>query len=160
MIFFGVDPGSKITGYGIIHINDNTLKFEDAGVIKPKPRSSMPEKLEFIYEELCIKIKEHKPDCVCIEQAFYAKNVNTTLVLGQVRGAALLAATKSGAEVVEYTPKAIKKAVVGNGNATKDQVEFMVKTLLRLPDKKIESDMYDALAAAICAFNNYSKIKY
>ena len=160
MIFFGVDPGIRITGYGIIRTIDNTMKYEDAGVIKPKPRSSIQEKLEYIYDGLSNKFEEYRPDCVCIEQAFYAKNVNTTLVLGQVRGVALLAAKKSGVEVVEFTPKEIKKAVVGNGNATKDQVEYMVKTLLRLPDKKIESDMYDALAASICAFNNYSKIKY
>lgn len=160
MIFFGVDPGTIITGYGIIRTIDNTMKFEDAGVIKLKPKSSIQEKLEYIFDELTDKFKEYKPDCVCVEQAFYAKNVNTTLVLGQVRGVALLAARKSGIDVVEFTPKEIKKAVVGNGNATKDQVEYMVKTLLRMPDKKIESDMYDALAAAICAFNNYSKVKY
>ena len=160
MIFFGVDPGSVATGYGIIRSLNNTIKFEDAGVIRPKPKSSGQEKLEYIYDQLSAKMKEHSPDCVCVEQAFYAKNVNTTLVLGQVRGVALLAARKSGAEVVEFTPREIKKAVVGNGNAAKDQVEYMVKTILRLPEKKMRSDMYDALAASICAFNNYSKVKY
>lgn len=160
MIFFGIDPGTAATGYGIIRVIDNTITFEDAGVIKTKAGSSVQEKLEYIYDQLGSKMKEHGPDCVCVEQAFYAKNVNTTLVLGQVRGVALLAAKKSGAEVVEFTPREIKKAVVGNGNATKDQVEYMVKTILRLPEKKMRSDMYDALAASICAFNNFSKIRY
>ncbi len=160
MIFFGIDPGTMVTGYGIIHTLNNTMKYRDAGVIKTKPKSSLSEKLECIYDGLFAKMQEHKPDCVSVEQAFYAKNVHTTLVLGHARGVALLAARKSGAEVVEFTPKEIKKAVVGNGNAAKTQVEYMVKTLLRLPEKEISSDMYDALAAAICAFNNISNIKY
>ncbi len=156
----GVDPGTQVTGFGIIRSVDNTITFMDAGVIKTKPKSSLCEKLECIYDGLFSKMREHNPECVCIEQAFYAKNVNTTLVLGHARGVALLAAKKSGAEVVEFTPREIKKAVVGNGNATKSQVEYMVKMLLRLPDENISSDMYDALAAAICAFNNFSKFEY
>lgn len=155
MIFFGIDPGTAVTGYGIIRSIENRLKFEDAGVISTAPRSSLSEKLEQIYDALCVKMNEYCPDCVCVEQAFYAKNVHTTLVLGHARGVALLAAKKSGADVVEFTPKEIKKAVVGNGNATKAQVEYMVKMILRLPDEDSRSDMYDALAASICAFNNF-----
>ncbi|MGD9202046.1 MAG: crossover junction endodeoxyribonuclease RuvC [Chitinispirillia bacterium] len=156
MIFFGIDPGSSVTGYGIICTTNNTIKFEDAGIIAADPRSKLAEKLEYIYDTLDKKMKEIRPDCVCIEQAFYAKNVHTTLVLGHARGVAMLAAQKSCAEIVEYSPREIKKAVVGNGNATKEQVIFMVRTILRIPDKKIHSDMYDALAASICAYNNFS----
>ncbi len=155
MIFFGIDPGTLVTGYGITSSKGNTLLYKDAGVIKTNPKSKLPEKLEKIYDSLYKKMKVYNPDCVCIEQAFYAKNVNTTLVLGHARGVAILAAKKSGAEIVEFTPREIKKALVGNGNAAKDQVEYMVKMLLRLPDEKISSDMYDALAASICAFNNF-----
>lgn len=149
-----------ITGYGIIRTKNNTLTFVDAGIIKTKSKSGLPEKLECIYDNLSEKINEHKPDTVSIEQAFYAKNVHTTLVLGHARGVALLAAQKCNALVVEYSPKEIKKAVVGNGNAGKDQVEFMVKTILHLKDESFPSDMYDALAAAICAFNNSARIAY
>mgnify|MGYP003564769890 CR=1 FL=1 len=156
MIFFGIDPGSSITGYGIICTTSNTLKFKDAGIISTNPKSKLSEKLECIYNMLDRKMKESHPDCVCIEQAFYAKNVRTTLVLGHARGVALLAAQKSGAEIVEYSPREIKKAVVGNGNATKEQVIFMVKTILHIPEKEIHSDMYDALAASICAYNHFS----
>lgn len=160
MIFFGVDPGTQVTGYGIIRSQENTMHFEDAGIITTPQKSSLPEKLECIYDSLLLKMKEFSPECVSVEQAFYAKNVHTTLVLGHARGVALLAARKSGAEVVEFTPREIKKAVVGNGNAAKSQVAFMVKTILRLPDKDIKTDMYDALATAICAFNNYRTIQY
>lgn len=160
MIFFGVDPGTQITGYGVIHCKENTLYCKDAGVLTTSQRSSLSEKLACIYDGLLQKMKAYKPACVAIEQAFYAKNVNTTLILGHARGVALLAAKKSGARVFECTPREVKKAVVGNGNATKAQVAFMVKTILRLPDREIKTDMYDALAAAICAYNNFSKIQY
>ncbi len=156
MIIFGIDPGTFITGYGIIRTKGNTINYEDSGVIKTVPSSSLPEKLESIYDGLCKKMKEFLPDCVCIEKAFYSKNVHTTLVLGHTRGVSILAARKSRAKIVEFTPREIKKAVVGNGNATKSQVEYMVKTILKLTDTNICSDIYDALAASICAFNNFN----
>ena len=160
MIFFGVDPGTAVTGYGVIRTIDNTMKYEGGGVIKTVPRSSLSDKLVHIYDNLCSKMQEYKPDCVCIEQQFYAKNIHSTMVLGQVRGVALLAAKKSGAQVVEFSPREIKKAVAGNGNAAKSQVEYMVKILLRLPDQKMHADMYDALAACVCAFNNYARVRW
>ncbi|HMD69598.1 MAG TPA: crossover junction endodeoxyribonuclease RuvC, partial [Chitinivibrionales bacterium] len=89
-----------------------------------------------------------------IEEAFYAKNVHTTLVLGQARGVALLAAQQSGAEVAEYSPREIKKLVTGNGNAAKNQVEYMVKMLLRVPQAQCHADAFDALAAALCDFRS------
>ena len=158
MIFFGVDPGTQVTGYGIIRSRENMIHFEDAGIITTPQKAPLSEKLECIYDSLLLKMKEFSPECVSIEPAFYAKNVNATLVLGHARGVALLAAKKSGAEVVEFTTREIKKALAGNGNAAKSQVAFMVKTILRLPDTEIRTDMYDALAAAICAFNNFKKI--
>jgi crossover junction endodeoxyribonuclease RuvC len=91
---------------------------------------------------------------VCIEEAFYAKNVHTTLLLGQARGVALLAAVQSGAAVAEYSPREIKKSVVGNGNAEKCQVEFMIKALLSLRGETYPADAYDALAAAVCDFRH------
>jgi crossover junction endodeoxyribonuclease RuvC len=160
VIIFGIDPGTSITGYGIIRSNGNTISYVASGIIKTNPKMEIPEKLEKIYDGLSAKMNEYGPDCVSIEQAFYGKNVNTTLVLGQARGVAILAAVKSGATVVEYTPREIKKAVVGNGNAVKEQVEYMVKMILRLPDCATQSDEYDALAASICAFNSFSKEKY
>jgi len=152
VLFFGIDPGTVITGYGVISSSGNIINYEDAGIIRTTPGTSLTEKLEVIYDSLIEKINEIQPDCICVEQAFYAKNVHTTLVLGHARGVVLLAAKKCNAEIMEFTPREIKQAIVGNGNAAKDQVEYMVKIILGLGQRKVSSDMYDALAAAICAF--------
>jgi crossover junction endodeoxyribonuclease RuvC len=155
MIFFGVDPGTNATGYGVIDVRDNTVRWKDSGVIVPSARTSLPEKLETIYNRLLEKMQEHGPNCVCVEQAFYAKNVHTTLILGHARGVALLAARKCGAAVAEFSPLEIKKAVVGNGHATKDQVLYMINALLSPTATHERLDAYDALAAALCAYYHH-----
>ena len=155
-VFFGIDPGTVATGYGVIDVLDNTVRWADSGVICPDARGHLSEKLEFIFSELCVKLDKYMPSCVCVEQAFYGKNARTALVLGCARGVALLAARKSGAFLVEYSPLEIKKSVVGNGNATKEQVAFMIQTLLHPPEIHRRLDAYDALAAAMCAFYHYS----
>lgn len=156
MIFFGVDPGISATGYGVIYTEGNTIFFKDAGVILNKPKILFTDKLFNIHKQLFSKITNYCPDYVCIEQAFYAKNVHTTLVLGHVRSAAVIAAKRANVKVVDYSPREIKKAVTGNGNASKDQVGYMVNVLLRIPENKLSkySDMYDALAASICVSND------
>lgn len=159
MRFFGIDPGTAVTGYGIIQTMGNQMSFVDAGVIITGRDSPLPEKLCQIYDGISDRLTVYKPDQVCIEQAFYAKNVHTTLVLGEARGVAMLAAYKSGVSITEYTPREIKKAIVGKGNATKEQVMFMVKTMLRLSSQVMKLDMYDALAAAICAFYHSHPLK-
>jgi crossover junction endodeoxyribonuclease RuvC len=155
MIIFGIDPGTSITGYGVIRVKDNSVSWVDSGVIKTDKHSELSEKLLAIYDGLTGKMAEHAPDRVCIEQAFYAKNVHTTLILGHARGVAMLAAKKAGAFVAEYSPREIKKSVVGNGNAAKEQVEYMIRALLSVPTRSTHSDSYDALAAALCDFQNY-----
>jgi crossover junction endodeoxyribonuclease RuvC len=151
-VFLGVDPGTTTTGYGIIKAVDNMVSWVDSGVIRPRANAGLPEKIEYIYDSLCEKIATCKPQCVCIEQAFYGKNARTALVLGCARAAAMLAAQKSGARIVEFSPLEIKKAVVGNGNAAKEQVTYMINTLLHPKKKHRQYDAYDALAAALCAF--------
>jgi crossover junction endodeoxyribonuclease RuvC len=155
MIIFGIDPGTAITGYGVIRVYNNSVSWVDSGIIKTTPGTELPDKLMVIYNDLYAKMQEHAPDRVSVEQAFYAKNVHTTLILGHARGVALLAAKQAGAAVVEYSPRTIKKSVVGNGNAAKDQVEYMVKTMLAIPVKHTHADAYDALASALCDFQNY-----
>ncbi|HEX7511710.1 MAG TPA: crossover junction endodeoxyribonuclease RuvC [Chitinivibrionales bacterium] len=155
MIIFGIDPGTTITGYGVIRVDTNRVSWIDSGVIKPGKDGQLADKLADIYDGLLIKLKQHLPQRVCVEQAFYAKNVRTTLILGHARGVALLAAKHVGAEVAEYSPREIKKSVVGNGNADKQQVEYMIKALLAVPTQHEHSDAYDALAAALCDFQNY-----
>ncbi len=152
MIIFGIDPGTAATGYGVIRVVNNTVSWVDSGVVTTGCAQDLSKRLEIIYEALWQKMAEHSPDRVCIEQAFYAKNVHTTLILGHARGVAMLAASKSGASVHEYSPREIKKTVTGSGNAAKEQVQYMVKMLISPPREHLKSDAYDALAIAICDF--------
>lgn len=151
-VFLGVDPGTNVTGFGVISVHNNTVVWEDCGVIAMPARADLSEKLACIFDGLLERIQRHRPAWVSIEQAFYAKNARTALVLGHARGVALLAAAKAGARVVEYTPREIKKALVGNGNATKEQVSYMVAMLLGSRAQHPMADASDALAAALCAY--------
>ena len=152
MIIFGIDPGTAITGYGVIKTVNSTVQWIDSGVIQTKPSQSLADRLEQIYDCLIGKMTEHQPDRVCIEEAFYGKNVHTTLVLGHSRGVAMLAARKAGAVVSEYSPRQIKKAITGNGNATKEQVAYMIKMVVAPPHHHDQTDAYDALAVAMCDY--------
>jgi crossover junction endodeoxyribonuclease RuvC len=154
VIIFGIDPGTAVTGYGVIKTKNNSMSWVDSGIITTNASGVLAERLEIIYDALLDKMRLHAPDRVCIEEAFYSKNVHTTLVLGHARGVAMLAARKTKAAVAEYTPREIKKAVTGNGNATKEQVEYMMKVLLSPPQAHVRSDAYDALAIAVCDFYN------
>jgi len=154
VIIFGIDPGTAVTGYGVIKTKNNSMVWVDSGVITTNASGVLAERLEIIYDALLDKMRLHMPDRVCIEEAFYSKNVHTTLVLGHARGVAMLAARKTMSAIAEYTPRAIKKAVTGNGNATKEQVEYMIKVLLSPPQAHVRSDAYDALAIAVCDFYN------
>ena len=150
MILFGVDPGTSVTGYGVIRAENNTVSWVDSGTIKPCSNGTLADKLFDIFHGLEKKIREFSPTSVCVEQAFYAKNVRTTLILGHARGVALLAARCAGAHIMEFTPRVIKKSIVGNGNAGKDQVTYMVKMLLSPAKSHSHADAYDALAVALC----------
>jgi crossover junction endodeoxyribonuclease RuvC len=154
MIFLGIDPGTAFTGYGVIQARNNAVSWVDCGVIVTEPHSPLPARLMKIYDGIRLCIEQHKPQRVSIEQAFYAKNVHTTLLLGHARGVAMLAAQQSGAEIAEYSPREIKKATTGNGNATKEQVEYMIKMLLSPRTTGERSDAWDALAVALCDFYN------
>jgi crossover junction endodeoxyribonuclease RuvC len=158
MIIFGIDPGTAVTGYGVIRTVNNAVSWVDSGVITTNTASALAERLTKIYDSLTSLMQQHKPDCVCIEEAFYSKNVHSTLLLGHARGVAMLAAFKIGAEVREYAPREIKKAVTGNGNATKEQVAFMVKMLMAIPKTHDYTDAYDALAVAVCDFNGFGRL--
>lgn len=154
MIIFGIDPGTAITGFGVIRVSGNSVAWVDSGVISTKPSQHLAERLETIYDALTGKLQQHCPGRVCIEEAFYGKNVHTTLILGHSRGVAMLAARKVMAVVGEYSPREIKKAVTGNGNATKEQVAYMVQMLLNPAEKHAQTDAYDALAVALCDFQS------
>ena len=148
-VVLGFDPGSQVTGWGVIR-NGSSPSMEGVGVIKPPSGESIEIRLEKIYSEAKKLIKKYKPDIVVVENPFVGKSASSALVLGQARGVILLAATRSGLEVASYAPRAIKSSVAGNGNASKEQVQFMVQKLLYLKEAPTPLDASDALAVAMC----------
>jgi crossover junction endodeoxyribonuclease RuvC len=150
MIILGVDPGTIVTGVGIVKQYKNTLSYVVQGSIKLPACKTLPLKLEMIYEEIDRYIKLYKPDEFAIETAFYGKNVQSALKIGYARGVAMLAAVHNGLPVNEYSPREVKKSVVGNGAASKKQVQYMVTHLLGITDEKMIFDESDALAIAMC----------
>ncbi len=160
MIIFGVDPGTNLTGFGIVKFNKNSFIRIKNGCIKLPASKSLASKLALIYDELDKLIKIYKPDEFAIETAFYGKNVQSAMKIGYARGVALLAAVHNGVPTSEYSPREIKKSVVGTGAASKEQVSFMIKTLLELKSEKMKFDESDALAVALChAFRMKSPAK-
>jgi len=149
LIILGVDPGSNFTGYAVIKNDRNKFSRITSGIIKLPSSKDMSQKLEIIYDGLKEVIKKHKPDEFVIETAFYGKNVQSTLKIGYVRGVCILAAAHNKIPVNEYSPREIKKAVVGNGAAAKEQVNYMVKNILSI-DEKMKYDESDAMAIALC----------
>ena len=146
----GIDPGTAITGYGIIRKEGrNPLTLVECGVIRTKPRDDLAQRLAEIHDGIGELIRRHKPTVLAIEDIFYARNVRTTVVLGHARGVILLAAAHAGLEIHEYPPAEIKKAVAGTGAATKLQIQFMVTRLLRLKSAPQPSDAADGVAAAL-----------
>jgi crossover junction endodeoxyribonuclease RuvC len=151
MRVLGIDCGTEFTGYGVVALErESELVYLTCGAIKLSPRAPMAQRLATIFLRLGELIQEHRPDNVAIEEVFYSVNAKSALKLGQVRGVAMLAASSVGLEVAEYSPLSIKSAVVGYGRAEKEQVQHMVKQLLKLAELPQPSDAADALAIAIC----------
>jgi crossover junction endodeoxyribonuclease RuvC len=150
MKIFGIDPGSARTGYGCVDTDGRRHRLVVCGSIAPPTHATFPERLLAIHAGLAALLAEHRPDCVAIENVFYAKNVRSALKLGEARGVALLAASQAGMTVAEYSPAEIKRAVVGFGRAEKHQVGQMIKLLLGLDAVPAPHDAADALAIAIC----------
>ena len=154
-IILGVDPGLKHTGCGIIEQVNKEIRYLDSGTIDTSPDMKFPDRLLKIYTEIEKVILEYKPDAIAVEQSIYAQNVSVALKLGHARGMVILAAARNNLEIGEYPPKQIKSSVTGTGSATKDQVKFMVSNLLKIKPNILSFDSSDALAAAICHFNNF-----
>jgi crossover junction endodeoxyribonuclease RuvC len=150
MIILGVDPGTNLTGFGIIKQKSNEFDLVTNGLIKLPAGKLLSQKLVIIYDELVKLIQFYKPDEFAIETAFYGKNVQSAMKIGYARGAAILAAAHCKIPSSEYSPREIKKSVVGKGAASKEQVSFMIKTILAVKEKKMKFDESDALAVALC----------
>lgn len=147
-IILGIDPGSQRTGFGLISAEGGRHHYVTSGVIR-LPKGPLPERLNIIFRSLNTIIDEYRPSEAAVEEVFMAKSAGSALKLGQARGAAVVACVGADLAVAEYTARQIKKAVVGTGAASKEQIQHMVKVLLKLPASPQE-DAADALAAAIC----------
>ena len=154
MIILGIDPGTAITGYGVIENNEGKLKVIDYGCIFTDKKLKMPERLDLLGEELKKIIKKYKPQAMAVEELFFFKNAKTIITVGQARGVILFVGKnigkKTGLDIFEYTPLQVKQAVVGYGRADKKQVQSMVKAILGLNEIPKPDDAADALAIAIC----------
>lgn len=154
MRVLGIDPGSETLGWGVIEGNGLKYAPVDFGTVKSSPREAFSKRLLKIYTGVEEVIQKFQPDVLSIEEAFYAANVSVAMKLGQVRGIILLLGERSGMEIAEYSPRLIKKTVVGYGAAEKHQVQEMVKLLLRLKNTPQPHDAADALAIAITHFHH------
>ncbi len=149
MIILGVDPGTNFTGFGIINCSNNNFDRITHGIIRLPSSKPLSLRLEIIYDELDNLIKVYSPDEFAIETAFYGKNVQSAMKIGYARGVAILAAVHNKIPTSEYSPREVKKSIVGNGAASKEQVSYMIKTLLTIRSK-MKYDESDALAIALC----------
>ena len=155
-LVLGVDPGSRVTGYGLVEKKGNIFSYVAAGHISPPASLPFYKRLHIIYCEIGQLIQKYQPSELSIEDMFYGKNVQSALKLGHARGSILIAALEHNLEIYEYTPLNIKKAIVGYGNADKSQVHSMVRIILGIQGAVagLSMDASDALAAAICHHNS------
>jgi len=147
-LILGIDPGSRITGFGVVRDTGRGCEYVASGCIRTGS-GALPERLQAVYRGVSEIIRSHGPVTMGIEQVFMARNADSALKLGQARGAAIVAGAEAGLEIAEYTATQVKQAVVGTGGADKQQVQMMVMHLLRLVQKP-QIDASDALAIALC----------
>lgn len=151
MRVIGVDPGSAVTGYGVVEGNAGTFRCIDSGTIRTRPHDSAPVRLRTIFERLTGLLQEHVPDAVSLERSFLAENVQSAFRLGEARAMVLLAAAQQNLPLFEYAPTNVKLTVAAYGRADKAQVKFMVRRALGLDDSvELADDAADALALALC----------
>jgi len=156
-VILGIDPGSRVTGYGIINAVGGRLDYIGSGAVRIPDTLALAERLKIIFSSVCELIETHIPQEFAIEQIFMSKSAASALKLGQARGAAIVAAVHHNLPVSEYEARKVKQAVVGTGAADKTQIQHMVKTLLKLPSAPVE-DAADALAVAICHANTQASL--
>ena len=154
MRVLGIDPGTAITGYGVVEGEEDNLRLATYGTITTPASQPLPQRLQQIYRELRALIATWRPDSAAVEELFFSKNARTALAVGHARGVALLALSDAGLAVQEYKPAEVKQAVAGYGGAPKEQVQGMVQLLLGLEEAPRPDDAADALAVAICHFHS------
>ena len=154
----GIDPGSRLTGYGLVEVVPGGVRYLASGCIRTSA-GPFPDRLAEIYQGVSALIDEHRPDELAIEEVFLARNPASALKLGQARGVAIAAAVSRGLAVHEYAARRVKQSLVGTGRAGKDQVQHMVRVILSLPGTP-QADAADALAIAICHVNTVGLDRY
>ena len=150
MRILGIDPGLQKTGWGIVEAVDNRLSFLSCGTIKTDPEGSLSDRLNEIYDGMEKVILEWKPETAAIEETFMNNNAASAIKLGSARGVAMVVPARHAIDVHEYAANLIKKSVVGNGHATKDQIEMMVRSLIPTVGRGLGADEADAIAVAFC----------
>ncbi len=156
MRVIGFDPGLSATGFGIVESNiKKQVKHIDNGVLRPQRKLSLPERLNYLYNNSLKLLKAYFPEILAIEDTFYHKNIKSAMSLGQARGTLLLAGAHLGIPCIEYAPRKVKMSVVGNGAASKEQVKYMICRILTLPSEDIPIDASDALAIALCHIHQH-----
>ena len=153
MLVLGIDPGSRNCGYGLLEFENNKILAAGCDTIRISPALSLPERLVYINQELDSVIKKYNPDAAAVENIFNGKNVQSSFKLGHARGVILFTIAKYGIPVYEYSPREVKKSVVGNGNASKQQVRYMVKQMIPIKNLPESEDATDALGVALCFYN-------
>ncbi|MBN2638674.1 MAG: crossover junction endodeoxyribonuclease RuvC [Bacteroidales bacterium] len=151
-IILGIDPGTNIMGYGVIHQKGNKMLLVTMGILKLGSYSNHALKLKKIFERTLSLVEQYHPDELAIEAPFYGKNVQSMLKLGRAQGVAMAAGLYKELPIFEYSPKKIKQAITGNGNASKEQVAAMLKTLLQFQEIPDHLDATDGLASAVCHY--------
>ncbi|MFH1853531.1 MAG: crossover junction endodeoxyribonuclease RuvC [Candidatus Neomarinimicrobiota bacterium] len=150
MRVIGIDPGLGVTGFGILDRNNNRIEVKHFGTIRPPAGRPLAERLHYLFDNIMKLIAEYQPQVLAVEDTFHGKNIRTALLLGQARGVLLLAGARSGITCCEYAPRKVKQSVTGNGAATKEQVQYMVKAMLKLDKLPTPIDASDALAVGLC----------
>ncbi|HPV15141.1 MAG TPA: crossover junction endodeoxyribonuclease RuvC [Candidatus Cloacimonadota bacterium] len=159
MILLGIDPGSRICGYGLIEAQKRVITAVGCDVIDVRNILSLPKRLSAVFDGMESIIESYKPDAAVVESIFYHKNAKSVFTLGQARGVVFLCLGRHDIPVFEYSPREVKKAVVGNGSASKQQVRYMIEQQFKLKGSDKPDDAYDALAIALCHFYKLRYIK-
>ena len=157
-IILGIDPGTTVMGFGLIKVKGNKMEFLQFNELQLKKYNDHYLKLKLIFERTIELIENHKPDEIAIEAPFFGKNVQSMLKLGRAQGVAMAAGLSREIPITEYSPKKIKMAITGNGNASKEQVAKMLKSLLNIKELPRNLDSTDGLAAAVCHFYNLGNV--
>ena len=153
MIVLSIDPGIGITGFSIIQSNGQKSSLSAYGTIKPKSNESIPERLNYLFEEVNKLLGQFSPDVLAVEDSFYSNNVKSAMILGQARASILLPAVQADIPIHQFAPRKVKMSVCGNGAASKEQVSYMVSKILKLKVKPKPLDISDAIAVGLCYIN-------